>query len=252
MEEIVRGIGPARLEHLNLTLPDSRDREYALSQDDLAIIGMPVYAGRLPAEAVARLRKIKGNNAAAVIVVVYGNRAYEDALVELQDVAQEAGFRPVAAAAFIGEHSYATDDAHIAWKRPDQDDLARAFDFGQKVRESLGQIADEAAMPSLQVPGNRPYQESRLPKNLTPLSHEFCTRCEDCISLCPTGAIALSDNAIVTDASLCILCCACVKACTTGARAMEDERIQKMRAILTTKFSERREPEMFYLAAMLD
>ena len=74
----------------------------------MTILSAPVYAGRLPIEAVRRLRRIKAGEAPAVVVVVYGNRAYEDALLELQDLAGEQGFRPIAAGAFIGEHSYST------------------------------------------------------------------------------------------------------------------------------------------------
>ena len=39
----------------------------------------------------------------AVLVVVYGNRAYDDALLELSDIATGAGFVPLAAGAFVGE-----------------------------------------------------------------------------------------------------------------------------------------------------
>ena len=48
---------------------------------------MPVYAGRVPALTVERLKGIKTSGVKCVIVAVYGNRAYEDALVEMQDVA---------------------------------------------------------------------------------------------------------------------------------------------------------------------
>ena len=50
---------------------------------------MPVYAGRVPALAVERLKGIKTSGVKCVIVAVYGNRAYEDALVEMQDIATE-------------------------------------------------------------------------------------------------------------------------------------------------------------------
>lgn len=68
-----------------------------VSADDLVIISMPVYAGRVPALAVERLKGIKANGAKCVIVAVYGNRAYEDALVEMQDVCTEMDFRVIAA-----------------------------------------------------------------------------------------------------------------------------------------------------------
>lgn len=178
--------------------------------------------------------------------VTYGNRAYEDALLELRDVALEAGFLPVAAGAFIGEHSFSTDDDQIAYRRPDAEDLQDAGRFGQAIREKMKGLGPATEMPVLQVPGNSPYQDYRLPRNLAPVSQEFCTRCESCLPVCPTGAIALKDNAVMTDASLCILCCACVKSCATGARVLEDERIQKLRTMLVTRFSQRKEPETYF------
>ena len=82
----------------NLKLP-------GIHTDDLTVISMPVYAGRVPAMAVERLKGIEANGARCVIIAVYGNRAYEDALVEMQDVATGMGFRVVAAIAAIAEHS---------------------------------------------------------------------------------------------------------------------------------------------------
>jgi hypothetical protein len=105
IEGISQGLQFANLEHVNLTLPAAETQKFPVFSDDLALIGSPVYSGRLPAVAISRFRKLKGNGAPAVIVVVYGNRAYEDALLELRDVALEAGFKPIAAGAFIGEHS---------------------------------------------------------------------------------------------------------------------------------------------------
>jgi len=244
---IAQGLQVSKIEHLNLTLLASKKKSVPQMGAELAIIGMPVYAGRLPVEAVERFKPIKGNNTPAVIVVVYGNRAYDDALLELRDLAIAAGFVPVAAGAFIGEHSFSNDDALIAHRRPDVDDLAQATSFGEAVRTKMESVASLDELAVLQVPGNVPYQEIRLPKNLAPMSDELmCTRCLSCFSACPTGAIALKGNLIVTDASRCTLCCACVKNCTTGARTLDDERIDKIRVMLTRKFSERKQPEQFF------
>lgn len=68
-----------------------------LTQEDVALIAVPSYGGRVPAAAVERLTAMHGQGARAVLVCVYGNRAYEDTLVELEDAAQKAGFRVVAA-----------------------------------------------------------------------------------------------------------------------------------------------------------
>lgn len=248
LDGIAQGVQAATVEHMNLTLPEAKTRLWPEMKRGLAIIGMPVYAGRLPQEAVSRLQRIKGNGMPAVVVVLYGNRAYDDALIELRDVATEAGFIPVAAGAFIGEHSFSTEQALIAHQRPDAGDLQRAQEFGQGIHSLLTSLGSSAGV--LQVPGNVPYMEARVLKNVAPLSDDrVCTRCGTCASLCPTGAISLQGDTMVTDVSLCILCCACVKHCTTGARELMDERINKLRGMLTTKFAERREPEWYFCSS---
>ncbi|MBN1565824.1 MAG: 4Fe-4S binding protein [Anaerolineae bacterium] len=241
---IAQGIDMSDVIHLDLTPPGVRDRTFEVGVETIALLGAPVYSGRLPAEAVTRLQQVHGNNAPAVIVVVYGNRAYEDALRELCDLAVEAGFRPIAAAAFIGEHSYATAAQPIAVGRPDMADLEKAVAFGQQVRANLGQLS---SLPEIQVPGNMPYKERHPPPADPPAPitiTDLCTLCGDCADVCPTAAITVGDN-VITDAQSCITCCACTRACPTGARVMEDPRVRKTATWLYENHSERKEPEIF-------
>lgn len=72
-----------------------------------------------------------------MVIAVYGNRAFEKAAAELAAAAARQGFVPVAAAAFVGEHSYSTPETPVAAGRPDAQDLARAAEFGAAVREKL-------------------------------------------------------------------------------------------------------------------
>jgi hypothetical protein len=135
IEGISQGLQAADIDHIDLTLSDAEIQKRSIINDDLAVIGAPVYSGRLPSVAISRLRKLNGNGAPAVIVVVYGNRAYEDALLELRDVAIEVGFKPIAAGAFIGEHSFSTSVTPIAAGRPDVEDFGKANAFGEMIRE---------------------------------------------------------------------------------------------------------------------
>lgn len=245
IEGIVQGVQVAMVEHVDLTLPDAKKQKLAEMHDELAIIGSPVYSGRLPAVAVSRFRKLKGNGAPAVIVVVYGNRAYEDALLELRDIAIEAGFRPIAAGAFIGEHSYSGNETPIAVGRPDAEDLGIAVAFGKKIREKMGNIRALDQTGSLRVPGNFPYKELRMLSDISPATHELlCTRCKMCPLFCPTAAIN-SDDPSLTDKSLCIRCCACVKSCATGAKTMDDPRIKQAAEQLSVNCAIRKEPETY-------
>ena len=81
-------------EHIDLTPPTARTQEFEKLHDELAVIAAPVYSGRIPSEAMYRLRRLRADDTPAVLVVVYGNRHYDDALVELRDLALELGFRP--------------------------------------------------------------------------------------------------------------------------------------------------------------
>lgn len=244
-EGISQGLQVVDVEALDLTTHDAEIEKPQRGYEDLAIIGSPVYSGRLPAVAVSRFRKLQGNGAPAVIVVVYGNRAYEDALLELRDVALEAGFKPIAAGAFVGEHSYSTDYTPIAVGRPDVEDLGKAKAFGTMIREKLTNIRALEELGPIQVPGNLPYKELRMLSDISSVTQEMlCTGCRKCTSVCPTAAIHV-DAPALTDKSLCIRCCACVKSCPAGAKTMDDPRIRQAAEQLSVNCSHRKEPETY-------
>ena len=249
LQSVVKGLAPQSWSAVDLTrLPAAPDPALAdHGAESLALIGVPVYAGRVPALARQRMLGIDGMGRRAVLVVVYGNRAYDDALLELRDLALECGFVPVAAAAFVGEHSFSTSSHPIAAGRPDQTDLALAVAFGESVQKKLRETKeadpDEA---SLQVPGNFPYREGVQAAPISPETDpEKCELCGACIEACPVEAISLNDDALQTDTMLCLRCCACTRVCPTGARAMLHERILELGRILHEKHPLRREPEFF-------
>ena len=72
---------------------------WRLSQNDIAILAVPSYGGRVPRLAAEKMRRIQANQAQCILVCVYGNRAYDDTLAELEDIARSCGFRVVAAVA---------------------------------------------------------------------------------------------------------------------------------------------------------
>jgi ferredoxin len=212
---------------------------------ELALIGAPVYAGRIPPDAVRRLRRLRAKDTPAAVVVVYGNRAYEDALIELRDLALEAGFVPVAGGAFIGEHSFSTEVMPIAHGRPDAQDLIEAAAFGRQIRAKLAGLYALDDLPLLHVPGNVPYQDRGGPAQISPETQgALCPLCGTCATVCPTAAIAL-DDAVETDPEACILCCACVKNCPTGARVLTDPRVVKLGRWLYADYRERKAPETY-------
>jgi len=63
-----------------------------LTAEDVCLVSVPSYGGRVPGIALNRLTAIKANGAKAVLVCVYGNREWEDTLTELQDTLESCGF----------------------------------------------------------------------------------------------------------------------------------------------------------------
>ena len=78
------------------------------------------------------LHTITGSHTKVVPVVVYGNRNYDDALIELKNILEDNGFISIAAAAFIGEHSFSTT---LAKNRPDEMDMIIINQFANIIIE---------------------------------------------------------------------------------------------------------------------
>ena len=246
LESIAEGIGAPSVEHIDLTLPGGADQAIPSFSEELALIGAPVYGGRIPVDAVSRFKKLKGNKTLAILIVLYGNREYEDALVELKDLATESGFIPVAAGAFIGEHSYSSEDAPIAAGRPDGEDLQIARELGVKIRQKIASLRSPDDQGDLKVSGRSPYVAAgaRAMKSSPETANDICTLCGTCAAVCPTAAISINGN-VVTEIDQCIRCSACVKECPTGARTWENEMVKKMAGLLSQYFYYPKEPRIF-------
>lgn len=250
LNAIAAGFRPEIVMHTDLTLPDSIHSEEPMEKiridDGLTFIGVPVYSGRVAPEAAGRIRQFRADGTPAVLVVVYGNREFEDALRELKELAVEAGFRPIAGGAFIGEHSFADSKFPIARRRPDHKDFEKCAEFGALIKEKIQQVDSIDSIPIPEFPGNYPYRDPHLLKDISPVTlDDRCTRCETCVSVCPTAAIVLKDE-VLTETGTCIVCCACVKNCPSGARVMQDPKILAIAEWLWKNYNIRKEPEMFF------
>ena len=203
---------------------------------DTVIVGMPVFAGRIPVTAKQRLMKIKGNQTPAIAVVVYGNRAYEDALLELKDTLEQNGFVVAAAGAFIARHSLFPA---VAAGRPDQDDLNIIDAFADQCVEKT----KNGIFPPLSVPGHFPYKDVS-PFPLFPSADESCVLCAKCAETCPVGAIKREDLKN-TNTAVCISCAACVHVCPVGARRFRGEMFERAGQMIIPKCAADLKPETF-------
>ena len=246
VERIARGLDPARIEWVDITRPDVRARPLRVSKNDLLIVVAPVYMGRIPALLGDWLNAVQADGTPTVCVVVYGNRVYGDALLELKDALARKGCVPVAAAAYIGEHSFSHGDLPIADGRPDGDDLAHAEAFGRKVRDKLQGTVSMASMSPLAVPGTYPYdgKTELWDVDFIAVDDGRCIHCGECVEACPTGAIDPDDGSRI-DIKTCITCAACIKACPEDARSIKPGPVLDAAKRLNGMCKEPKQPETF-------
>jgi len=233
---------------IDFTLPGVRKESVSFQKEDIVIVGTPVYAGRVPNVLLKYLSTISGNGACAIPVVVYGNRNYDDALIELKDILELNGFKVIAGGAFIGEHSFSRT---LAKDRPDQKDMAIASDFANQIYAKLETTQDISQ--GIVVKGNSPYRKYYMPKNkdgspvdirkVTPKTNSNCIDCKSCVAICAMGSIDYED--VSKFIGICIKCGACIKKCPTQAKYYDDNDYLRHKYELEIEFATRREPELF-------
>jgi ferredoxin len=235
-------------ESIDLTRFKNRQTSrHSFSKNDLVIAGTPVYGGRIPINLDDFFSGLSGNGAPVVALVVYGNREYEDALIELKIRLEERGFKVIAAAAFIGEHTYSHQ---IAGGRPDASDLKTAGEFGGKIIRQI----DKATRGKLTVKGNYPYiAMGSDPAKMGPAAAAAlvtatgdCTRCGVCADECPWGVITVGDTVSV-DYTRCLRCLRCIRVCPAGALKINNPDFYTAIAKFEERMSGRhQEPELFF------
>lgn len=234
-DAICKGIS-ADVECIELCVPESKIVATTIANDDIAVIAAPVYGGRIPALAIERISQIKGDATKCVIVAVYGNRAYDDALLELHDVAEAAGYKVVAAIGAVAEHSIVRE---YGAGRPDATDVAELESFGRKIAES---IAQNNFKLELAIPGNRPYKKAM--NGPVPSADKSCEECGACAKNCPVDAISM-DSLRKSDKDKCISCMKCISGCPKGARKIGSVMHFAIKTMLKNPCKERKVNELY-------
>ena len=175
---------------ITVSVPEQARR---FGADELVVLCVPVYGGRVPLPFCNRVRELAGEQTLLAPVAVYGNRAVDDALLETQLLANRQGFVTVAAASFIAPHSI---DTQYGAGRPNADDVAILNDFAQKLAAKAA-AAESARAAEITAPAGR--------------------GCGLCAKNCPAGAIDRA-NPKKLDKSKCISCMRCIMICPNTAR----------------------------------
>jgi len=212
---------------LDYTRYDHRKKIYSFNREDLVILGMPVYAGRIPNKILPDIESdFKGNKAMLIPVSVYGNRNFDDALMELKLVLENQGFQAIAAAAIVSPHAFSTS---LAAGRPDQTDVEEIRNFAKQTAKYL---TETDKIFSVTVMGNNPVAPYYTPLTETGSAAKFlkakpitdlakCDHCGICAQVCPMQSISHTDCTSIS--GICIKCQACIRKCPQQAKLFIDE-----------------------------
>lgn len=246
LKGIVEGINCENIEYIDITNPRAREKALHTKENELLIAGVPVYMGRVPEVIGKWLNTIQASSTPTVSLVVYGNRVYDNALLELTDILEKQGCIPIAGAAFIGEHSFHSPELPAASEgRPDKNDLIQAKFLGKEINKKLHQFSSVKVASTPEIPGCYPYGgvTKMWDVDFIEVSDE-CLNCGLCSRKCPTGAID-KENSSSINIEKCTLCCACIKSCPVKARSMKPGLMKDAAKRVHELFIDRKEPELF-------
>ncbi|MDR3259224.1 MAG: EFR1 family ferrodoxin [Fusobacteriaceae bacterium] len=237
------------MKKFDFTFPNVRLQKKSFTTEDIVVFGVPVIAGRVPNLLLKYLDTIEGNGALCIPIVAYGNRNYDDALIELRNILSKVGFKPIAAGAFIGEHSFSQV---LGENRPDGKDLDIATNFADNISKKI-LSSDFNENEIIDVKGENPIRQYYQPRDskgnpidirkVTPKTNNLCINCKLCAVICPLGSIKY-DNVRELQ-GVCMKCCACVKRCPVEAKYYDDENYLYHQHELEFQYTRRAEPDLF-------
>lgn len=213
-----------------------------LASNDILLLSMPVYGGYIPHHCIDMIKQIKGKNTPAIILAIFGNRHFDNALLQMQDLVEANGFKVIAAGAFLAEHSIFPTVAH---GRPDAGDYGFMKQFAKECRHVLESNGWQDN--TLVVPGLKDYDPLAF-KGVPfhPDADDSCTYCKKCVNICPMNAIS-DANPKSTDASKCISCGACISVCPVKARDYHSDMYEKAKAGFELKCKDKKYPFTYFI-----
>ena len=209
----------------------------SLHAEDVCLVSVPSFAGRVPQIAVERLKKITGNGAKAILNCVYGNREWDDTLTELQDTLESCGFVCVAAVAAVAEHSIFRQ---FAAGRPDADDAQELAEFARKITKKL----ECGVFGELNLAGSHGTYKELATIPFKPEANGSCDNCGICAEGCPVGAIDKADPR-KTDKECCISCMRCRDICPKHARDLDPAFMAAMAERMAAKLGGHKKNYLF-------
>ena len=248
LDKVAEGTGMKVLPPVDLTNPKTRKSFDGKMDGDLVLVGTPVYEGSVPFIAMEPFLKLEGEEKWGAAVGVYGNRSPEEYISELSGLLRDRGFKIIAGAEFVAEHSYAHNDAPAAAGRPDGADLEVAYSLGEKIAEKMVDPV-EAGIDSKPLKFGDKYKDragwvgERLKKMIMGPTYdaEKCIQCNKCVEVCPVEAV--DNSTYATDSDACIKCMACVKSCPTEAKTVKYP--PQVAQFMNSWGQERKEPHLF-------
>lgn len=244
------------VEYIDFTTPTKREQGWKFTKEDLVVFGTPTFAGRIPNKILPYVQTLfEGEETLAIPVVTFGNRSFDNSLIEVKNELENHNFRTFAAAAIACEHSF-TDK--LAKERPDAQDVEKVDRFIKEVAELIREIKEgnkeKVLVTPVKVPGDDPLTKYYVPlgvdgqpvqflKAKPKTREEDCDHCGACAARCPVAAIDFADETLVP--GTCIKCQACVKVCHTGAKYFDDEKFLSHVKMLEENYSRRAEPAFF-------
>lgn len=207
------------MEKAVVDLCKEKDGEIQIGEEAVCVFSGPCYGGRIPQTMAGRLSRIHGGKTPAIVCVTFGNRAFEDALLELADRVEANGFQVIAGCAVSAEHNIMRV---FGQGRPDTADREEIRGFSAEAVQKL----KEGRTDRPDLPGSRPYKERHGGNAPILVDENTCVSCGLCARECPVKAI--SPNGRRVDGTVCVNCMRCIKICPKKSRSLPKEYVDAL------------------------